>query len=168
MVTDRHGPAATIGSSTSLRSVLARRMLAFVLVLLILGLGAAVLNPRPAREGGSNRVRTATSPSPRTAPPTGSTLGSAGGTAAPETLNGARFVAGSLDHPPLVKARRGELLNLAVSVPEPTALLVEGYGVTETADPKSPAHFSLLLYQRGRFAIRPTTGGGPVAELQVR
>jgi len=142
-------------------------MLAFVLVLLIVGMGAAALTPRQLKQGGNNPARTTTPPA--TGPTVTATVpGSAGGTAAPETLNGARFVVGSYDHPPLVKARKGELLNLAVSVPEPTALQVEGYGVTEPADPKSPARFSLLLYQRGRFAIRPTTGGGPVAELQVR
>jgi hypothetical protein len=143
-------------------------MLAFVLVLLILGLGAAALTPRQVKDGTGNPPRTAASPGVPTTPPTGTVPGSAGGTTAPETLNGARFVVGSFDHPPLIKARKGELLNLAVSVPVPTALQVERYDVTEPADPKSPAVFSLLLYQRGRFAIRPTTGGGPVAELQVR
>jgi hypothetical protein len=143
-------------------------MLAFVLVLLILGMGAAALTPRQLKDGGKTPARTATSPATGTTSPTLTVPGTAGGTVAPETLDGARFVVGSFDRPPLVKARKGELLNLAVSVPEPTALHVEGYDVTEPADPKSPARFSLLLYQRGRFAIRPTTGGGPVAELQVR
>jgi hypothetical protein len=53
-------------------------------------------------------------------------------------------------------------------VDAPTTLQIEGYDEIEPGDPHAPARFSLFLYQAGRFAIRPTTGGATVAELQVR
>jgi hypothetical protein len=141
-------------------------MLAFVLVLLILGMGAAALTPRQLQEGGDDPKTTTTAttaPVTPTATPT-----TAGGTTAPSGPDGERTIAASADDPPLVKAQKGDLLNLDVVVDEPISLQIDGYDEIAPGDPHVPARFSLFLYQAGRFAIRPTTGGATVAELQVR
>jgi hypothetical protein len=127
--------------------VAARRLIVFMLALLVLSSVAAALVPidREALRGGST---TTTSPST----PTG------------------RLVEATVDadreQPKRIGIRLGDSLALTVRSRSPGLVEVVGLGLTDDVDPNAPAVFDLRPDQRGDYPVR-LVGGRRLAVIEV-
>jgi len=141
-----------IGARVAWISMLARRLLALAALLLVIGALSAALAPRELR-----------SPTKPAGPP-------ATTTATPSRADSAGSVRSSLranaKPPPVARARLGDLVDLFVAVAAPTTLTLDGYGAVKPGDQDTPAHFNLIAYRAGDFAVHDTTGA-IVARLAV-
>jgi len=55
--------------------------------------------------------------------------------------------------PPTRRVRAGSSFSRTVPVREPGDVVLEGLGLRQTAEPRTPAHFELLASPRGRQAV---------------
>jgi hypothetical protein len=116
-----------------------RVLLLFALVLGLSALVASIAPPPEEDEEAPEREPTVATPAVR--PPTdlSSPL------RLPARARGAR--------PPVRRVRAGSSFSLDVAVREPGDVVLEGLGLRQTADPRSPAHFELLASPSGRHAV---------------
>lgn len=114
-----------------------RRVTILFAGLLALSVIVAVAVPRP---------EPADDPTPRTVsePPSGGDVTAA--------------VSGTLPRDKVIRAKVGELVELAVTSPEPDSASIEAFGLTESADRGAPARFSFLADRRGSFDVTLSLG----------
>lgn len=131
-----------------------RRLLLFFAFLLFTGAVAAVIAPRDAR---SPRGRTATSAAP--------VVPVAGPAPAPSGRLVTQAVTASPAEPPTARARVGDLLELAISVPAPVTLTIAGLNRFASGDQDTPARFSFIVRDKGTFPVKRLEDGAVVARL---
>ena len=66
-----------------------------------------------------------------------------------------------------IRLHPGDQLELTVRSPVPGQVEVRRFGLLEDVGPDVPAHFSLLLHDLGRFAVRAAGSGRAVAVIVV-
>lgn len=69
--------------------------------------------------------------------------------------------------PPVVRARLGQLIELAVTPPQPDAISVVGFDRTHPGSPTTPARFSLVADRAGRFPLVLESSGQTVGLLEI-
>jgi hypothetical protein len=127
---------------------------ALLLFALVLGLAAIVTSISQPRESGRHRKPSVTppeadAPTARPRPP----LRSDGVV---------RFPRGR--HPVVRALRAGEAAQVVVEVSQPGQVEIEGVGLSEPAEPETPARFDVLLAEPGRYEVAFT----PAARVESR
>jgi hypothetical protein len=118
-----------------------------LLVAIVLGVSAIVASVAPEpRKSGDDAASPAPSP-PRDEP------------GRPKRVT---FRAGA-KRPPAVRARLGQQVVLEVRVPRPGQVGIEGLGLLQQAEPRTPAVFDVLASRPGRFdaVFAPVEDGEP-------
>jgi hypothetical protein len=129
--------------------VAARRLILAMLILLVLSSIAAALIPVD-RDKLSDSSTSTTTPA---APDQGRLLTKQIETTAPK--------------PPTIHMQVGDELRLTVTSPVPNMVEIPAFGELEDVDPDLPAHFDLLAFDPGSFAVRLVDPPGLVADIDV-
>jgi hypothetical protein len=119
---------------------LRRSLLLFAILLGLAALAASIASP--GREGRRSRP----SPPPGSEPPQASSP-----SAAPDEST-VRFVAGG--RPATRTLATGQAADVTVAVREAGQVELEGLGLTQAAEPVTPASFQVLVERPGRFEVR--------------
>jgi hypothetical protein len=136
---------------------LRRALLLFAIVLGMAALVASLSRPIEGRHGQSTapvRPTEKAEPGPPTATPAAPAPTSDEASSAPKTVS---FVAADRDSK---KLRAGEAATVEVSVTEPGTVDIPDLGLTDPADPFTPARFDILATRPGRYSIVFTRAGG--------
>lgn len=122
-------------------------------MLVVLSVLLAALVVGASLQAGGRDERTATRPA---TPPTGS---------APPTRTISRSIAATSPTPPTVRARAGDVVNLAIVSSATGTVTLDGYDRIEPVGPQSPARFSFIAERAGSFPVRlrqsPIATAGP-------
>jgi len=133
----------------------ARRLLVLMLVVLAIStVGAALLAPRPEPAPDAATMTAEESTSPGTA------------RQAPGRLVDASVETGA-QRAEAIRLRPGDQLELTVRSQITGQIEIVRFGALEDVGPNEPAHFSLLLGEPGRFAVRLVGSGRIVARVEV-
>jgi hypothetical protein len=133
---------------------LRRALLLFAIVLGLAAVAASVSRPRDT----TPPATTATEPAPTIesgtapeAPPPG------------EAGPGSAEVTFDADQPRTHRVSAGQAATVVVEVPEAGQVSIEGLGMTDTAEPTTPASFDVLTSNAGRYAITFMPAGSTTA-----
>jgi hypothetical protein len=129
--------------------VAARRLLILMLVLLGVSTVAAALVPVD-RDTGDDTTTTTTST--REAPT---------GKREPKSID-----AGA-DKPKTIRVEVGDQLQLRVTSPRADQVEIPALDELEDVDPEAPAHFDLLLFDKGRFPVRLVEANRQIGAIKV-
>ncbi|MFL5819523.1 MAG: hypothetical protein ACJ76S_02420 [Solirubrobacteraceae bacterium] len=136
--------------------MLGRRVLLLVAILVLSGFVTAVLAPPGVRR----RLGSATTTGPAAPPSHRASPGPTGG----------RIVRASVHvnprHPPVVRARVGDLIELSVVLGRPSTVAL-GDERIESGDEDTPARFDFIADQTGTYGMRRLDDGATVARLVV-
>lgn len=124
-----------------------RRRVALLFAVLLVLTVVAIVAPRP---------QPADDPTPRTSP---ATTGGGDVTAA---------VRATLPRDKIVRAKVGDLVEIAVTSTEPDSASVQEFGLTEAAARGAPARFSFLADRPGRFDVTLLLSDEPAGRIVVR
>lgn len=80
-----------------------------------------------------------------------------------QTVNGHRTPPG----PPVVRARLGQRVELAVTPPQPDAVSITGFDRIRPGSPTTPARFALVAHRSGRFPLVLESSGQTVGVLEI-
>ena len=118
---------------------LRRALLLFAIVLGLAAVAASVSRPRD------------TNPPPPTETEQAQTVerSEAQGEAGPGSVD----VTFSVDHPRTHRIGAGQAATVVVDVPEAGQVSIDGLGMTDTAEPTTPASFDVLTSNAGRYPI---------------
>jgi hypothetical protein len=137
-------PARAAARRPSIEGVHLRRALLLFVIVLGLAALAASLSRSPRHTG---RQTTTRAPSP--APAGGGRLAPERRAARPLTV---RFQAGRRPERRAIEA--GVPASIVVEVPKPGQVVIEGLGLTATAEPLTPARFDVLADRRGERDVQ--------------
>ena len=126
---------------------------AMLLFAIVLGVAALVASLSPPLE--ERRSDTTPSESPPTAPPT------ATATPAPEPSHALEFDATENES---LRVRAGQAATVLVAVEEPGSVDIPDLGLTEPANPHTPARFDILAPSPGSYDLLFTAAGGSDSE----
>jgi hypothetical protein len=133
-----------------------RRLLLLVAILLLSATVTALLAPSGVRRNPGPAVTGSTAPPERVAARPGPPMG---------RIVRAR-VRVSVGHPPVVRARLGDLIELSVVLGRPSTVAL-GEDRVESGDEDTPARFDFIADRTGVYRIRRLDDGRTVARLVV-
>lgn len=133
---------------------LRRALLLFAIVLGLAAVAASVSRPRdtnpPATTSTERAPTIAPGTTPETPPP---------GAAAPGSVD----LTFDADDARAQRIAAGQAATVVVEVPEAGQVSIEGLGMTDTAEPTTPASFDVLTSNAGRYAITFMAAGSTTA-----
>jgi hypothetical protein len=131
---------------------LRRALLLFAIVLGLAAVAASVSRPRD----NNPPETTATEPAPRIEPGTAPEAPPPG-----EAGPGSTDVTFDANRPRAYRIGAGQAATVVVEVPEAGQVSIDGLGMTDTAEPTTPASFDVLTPNAGRYAVTFMPAGSP-------
>jgi hypothetical protein len=136
---------------------LRRALLLFAIVLGLAAVAASVSRPRDTNPPATTSTESAPTIAPGTAPETPPP-----GEAAPGSVE----VTFDADKAGTRRIQAGQAATVVVEVPQPGQVSIEALGMTDAAEPTTPATFDVLTSNPGRYPITFTPAGSNV-ELEA-